>query len=76
MGAARLNGKPLGGLQLEGGLVHEMQLMVMHSNVIVCWSDLRQPYHDQQRIRTPSCAGVVSGKLISSCPERSNVLVC
>jgi hypothetical protein len=74
--AARLNGKPLGGIQTERGLVHEMQLMVMHSNALLCWPDLRQGRRNEQCIRMPSRAEVVSGKLISSCPMRSNALVC
>jgi hypothetical protein len=32
--------KPLGGIQIERDLVHKMQLMVMPSNVVVCWRDL------------------------------------
>jgi hypothetical protein len=66
----------LGGIWTEGDLVHEMQLMVMHSNVIVCGGGLRQLCRNQKRIRTPICAGAISGKLISSCPMPSNVVVC
>jgi len=29
-------GKPLGGIQLERDLIHEMRLMVMQSNAVVC----------------------------------------
>jgi hypothetical protein len=36
MGAPPLKPKPLGGFQIERDLVHEMQLMVMLSNAIVC----------------------------------------
>jgi hypothetical protein len=53
-----------------------MQLMVMHSKVIVCWRDLSQACRDEQCIRTASCAGVVSGKLISSGSRQSNAKVC
>jgi len=74
--AARLMGNPLGGISTERGLVHEMQLMVMHSNAFLCWRDLNQACRDEQRIRTPSRAGVISGKLIWSCPMPSNAKVC
>jgi hypothetical protein len=32
----QLKRNTLGGIQIERGLVHEMQLMVMQSNAIVC----------------------------------------
>ena len=76
IGAARLMRKTLGGIQLERGLGHEVQLMVMHSNAIVCARDPRQPYCDERCIRMPSCAEVLPGKLICSCPMHSNVLLC
>jgi len=69
-------GKPLGGIRLERNLIHDMQLMVMLSNAKLCWRDLSQPHRDERSIRMPWCAGVVSGKLICSCPMHSNVLVC
>jgi hypothetical protein len=43
----------LGGIWTERDLVHEMQLMVVHSNVIVCRPDLFQGCRDEQRIRMP-----------------------
>jgi len=42
-----------------------MRLMVMLSNVIMCWRDLTQACRNEQCIRMASRAGVVSGKLIS-----------
>jgi hypothetical protein len=51
-------------------------LMVMHSNVTVCWRDLFQPCRDEQRIRMPSCAGVISLNVITSCPMPPNAVVC
>jgi hypothetical protein len=74
--AAQLTRNTLGGISTERGLVHEMRLMVMHSNVIVCWRVLRQPYRDEQRIRAPSCAEVISGDAILSCPMHSNANAC
>jgi len=68
--------KPLGGIRLERNLIHEMQLMVMLSNAKLCWRGGGQPHRDERSIRMPWCAGVVSGKLISSCPMHSNLLVC
>jgi hypothetical protein len=53
-----------------------MQLMVMLSNGIVCWRDLTQARRDEQCIRMPWCADLVSGKVISSCPMQSNAKVC
>jgi len=50
--------------------------MVMQSNVIVCWRDLRQRCRDERRIRMASCADVISGNLIASCPMHSNAKVC
>jgi hypothetical protein len=76
MTAAQLMRKTLGGIQSERGLVHEMQLMVMHSNVIACWRNLRQACRNQQRIRPRSYAGVIAGKVICSCPMLSNANVC
>ncbi len=67
--------KPLGGLQLERGLVHEVQLMMMHSNAIACWPNLRQAYRDGQRIRTRSCAGV-AGSNTSGADRHSGACVC
>jgi hypothetical protein len=52
------------------------ELMVMHSNVMVCWRDLKQPCRDEQRIQTPICAGVYSGNVVWSCPMHSNANVC
>jgi hypothetical protein len=52
------------------------RVMVMHSNVMVCWRDLRQICRDEQCIRMASCAGVVSGNLISSGSRHSNAKVC
>jgi hypothetical protein len=51
------------------------ELMVMHSKVMVCWHDQKQPYRDEQRIRTPICAGVIKGNAIWSCPMHSNALL-
>jgi hypothetical protein len=66
----------LGGIWTEHDLVHEKQLMVMLSNDIVCWRDPRQLRRDEKRIRMSSCAGVISGNAIWSCPMHSNVIVC
>jgi hypothetical protein len=52
------------------------RLMVVHSNVMVCWRDLSQACRDEQRIRMRSCADLVSGNLIWSCPMHSNAKVC
>jgi hypothetical protein len=76
MDAARVMGKPFGGIWTERDLAHEMRLMVMHSNFIVCWRDLFQRCRDEQCIRMPSRAGVITGNLSSSCPMPSNVVVC
>ena len=52
------------------------RLMLMHSNVIVCWRVLFRACRDQQRIRMRSCAGVYSLNVITSCPMHSNAIVC
>jgi hypothetical protein len=72
----QLKRKTLGGIWTEGDLVYEKQLMAMHSNDIVCWRDLTQLYRDEQRIRMPSRAGVISGNAYLSCPLLSNAIVC
>jgi hypothetical protein len=68
--------KTLGGIWTERHLTHEMQLMVMHSKVIVCWRDLSQACRDEQCIRMASRAGMVAGKLIWSCPMQSKAKQC
>ena len=50
--------------------------MVMQSNAIVCGRDLSQAYRDERCYRTRSCAELLPGKLISSCPMHSNAVVC
>jgi len=74
--AAQLKRCPLGGIWTERGLVHEMQLMVMHAKVIVCWPDLSQACRDEQCIRMASRAGMVPGQLIWSCPMQSKAKLC
>ncbi len=72
----QLKRKTLGGISTERGLVHEMRLMVVLSNVITCWRDLSQACRDKQCIRTASCAGVVSGNVVSSGSRQSNAKLC
>jgi hypothetical protein len=76
IGAPPLKRNTLGGIWTERELVHEMQLMVVLSNVIVCWRDLRHICRDQQCIQTASCAGVASGNRVtmSSAFESHRVL--
>jgi len=69
-------GKPLGGIWTERHRDHEMQLMVMHPKAFLCWRDLRQRDRDEQRIRMPSRASVISGNLILSGPMHSKALLC
>ena len=72
----QLKRNTLGGIWTERHLTHEMQLMVMLSNAIVCWRVLTQAPRDEQCIRMPWCADLVSGKLICSCPMQSNAKLC
>lgn len=68
-------GRALGGIGEERRLIHEMRLMLMRSNGLVCWPGLLNARATPTLPIASACL-LITGKLNWSCPLHSTGLVC